>query len=839
MSLNAVAGARGRLGRRLLIAAASALLAPPAAAQAVRIDPNTMRVQGVTTNLHVATPTPRFSWTFPGPGTQTNWQIQVDSDPNFQGHGGQIWFWDSGTGSKGGREGDTNVPYAVVNAPSLPPRPLDSRASLIYWRLRVQVNNDPSWNTDPNRFSHGAFRLNQLPIPPEGLSAGSDPNSGSVPAMTFPPPAASPREFFISTSGNDANSGLSPSSAFASFPRALQALDAGDTLTVLAGTYNTNIKITPSAGVKSGTAGNPITLRARPGDTVILRGVTAGSAPFAPVAVRGSSSPIRHWIVEGLRLGGTSVTEGVNISNAEFITIRNISFEPTFNPAAEGVTLEGGGTGNRILNSRFDTRMSVGVDNSSSRLTEIRGNLFTGGGGISLVDFHGSGSQGGIIEGNVFRDDVNDRGGIIAYLSADGLVVRHNVFHDLAEKSGGYAAAVSVLRCGKVIIENNTIVRCTRGISFLEFSRFITARSNILVGNGVAFDFDLIESPGTTAFGTLLSHNIAFNNTITFDYQFPSDDALVTKVSNCPPDPNSSCASDPLFVNAGADDFRLQAGSPARDAGDPSSPVPAGGGTRIDIGALEFGTSGALPYTLFQPRAALTDPTPMFAWTMVDPDNLLPAPDGDPNAPDRQDAFQLQLDRSNTFDSVNGRPLLDTGTVASSRSSYTIPDLNALAGGEYYMRVRTKDQHPVALGAWSNNNFKVLVAAEPQAPILSGQSPAPGELGVDPNRVMRARVVDFGTGVNTSTIQVNVGYNDASAPTAVAHVVDPNSTPTDVGISFTLPPPIPSDALITVRVRAQDNFTVPGPPNAMDERYSFRVKDTVPPPAPANARVVP
>ncbi len=57
----------------------------------------------------------------------------------------------------------------------------------------------------------------------------------------------------------------------------------------------------------------------------------------------------------------------------------------------------------------------------------------------------------------------------------------------------------------------------------------------------------------------------------------------------------NSISADPLFVAPGAADFRLSAGSPCIDAGDPSDPVPALGGSVVDIGPIEFGSSAPTP----------------------------------------------------------------------------------------------------------------------------------------------------------------------------------------------------------------------------------------------------
>ncbi len=84
-----------------------------------------------------------------------------------------------------------------------------------------------------------------------------------------------------------------------------------------------------------------------------------------------------------------------------------------------------------------------------------------------------------------------------------------------------------------------------------------------------------------------------------------NDFPLLTSTYNCyenvagtnPVDPTAPAgtgdiAAVPLFVNAVAKDFHLQSTSPARDTGDPASPLDSDS-SRADMGALPFGASGA------------------------------------------------------------------------------------------------------------------------------------------------------------------------------------------------------------------------------------------------------
>jgi CotH kinase protein/Lamin Tail Domain len=87
---------------------------------------------------------------------------------------------------------------------------------------------------------------------------------------------------------------------------------------------------------------------------------------------------------------------------------------------------------------------------------------------------------------------------------------------------------------------------------------------------------------------------------LTSTYNCYEDVAGSNPVDPAPPTGTGDIAAVPLFVDAVARDFHLQATSPARDTGDPASPLDSNG-SRADMGALPFGatggTTGALVWT--------------------------------------------------------------------------------------------------------------------------------------------------------------------------------------------------------------------------------------------------
>ena len=82
-------------------------------------------------------------------------------------------------------------------------------------------------------------------------------------------------EYFVSPRGNDAGAGTSAQEAFQTIGKAVQLVEAGDTINIAPGSYSERIRLT-----RSGTADAPITLRKRGDGEVVLTTPLPDIRPF-------------------------------------------------------------------------------------------------------------------------------------------------------------------------------------------------------------------------------------------------------------------------------------------------------------------------------------------------------------------------------------------------------------------------------------------------------------------------------------------------------------------------------------------------------------------------------
>jgi|GEM_PF-1471629 len=221
---------------------------------------------------------------------------------------------------------------------------------------------------------------------------------------------------------------------------------------------------------------------------------------------------------------------------------------------------------------------------------QIVGNIFTNNTEYSGLwgAAIGGNNASAVIVGNLFENNIC-YDGVIAFKNTAAPSIVNNVF--LNNVGGGDGCAAISAPSGPVYISNNTFVGNTIGIrTQAEVGDAVqTYRNNLLYGNLVGLDVDVIGSPGGYP---IWKNNLVFGNT-TANYQGMSDQTGT----------NANLSADPMFADVAGGSVKLTYGSPAIDVGDMSAPIlPAtdyygesepfagipNGTATVDIGASEY-----------------------------------------------------------------------------------------------------------------------------------------------------------------------------------------------------------------------------------------------------------
>ncbi len=440
--------------------------------------------------------------------------------------------------------------------------------------------------------------------------------------------------------GNDANSGLSPTSAWKTITKANSTVQPGDTV-YLTGTF-TGQRIQPAV---SGSAPKPITYKSLPGTTAVLdgglgeEGIWLQGVNYIVIdglkVINGTSSWF-DWIDGGdhnVIRNGTFDKAAIYIVGSDNVvehnTITNVGdkYAQTGDSISIHAWAPGQGNRNKILHNTIINggHALIGIGYSSdtqdlldnviahnilsnpwentiglqyrSRRTLVEYNRITD---ADAVDYPRSGmnvmSSENIIRFNEFYNnkrygiELNTWGGQVASRNQ----IYHNVFYGNA-LAGLFIYDATGSRVQDNLIANNIFFK---NGGFSSDGRLYTININLydspsgwpagsLNGNKIQNNVVLRQSGSAGEQSVLFIRNTASGGDLSLTVaQFQSRFA----------DARNNLEVDPLFVDETVRDFYLQPGSPAVDKG----MVIAGmtyGGAAPDIGAYELGASATTPGT--------------------------------------------------------------------------------------------------------------------------------------------------------------------------------------------------------------------------------------------------
>ncbi|NNF54397.1 MAG: hypothetical protein HKN03_08140 [Acidimicrobiales bacterium] len=423
---------------------------------------------------------------------------------------------------------------------------------------------------------------------------------------------------YVSTTGNNGNSGNAPDQAYRTLAHAVKQLTPGDTLYVMEGDYFENER--PDSAVAITNSGTPqawITITAFPGATPIIRSNQSNG-----IKVDGASYvEISNLELIGNPTGGTSSYSG-----------SGINVDAIYSPAKNHHI--------RILNNTISGFGAGGIPVTGSSHVEIRNNVihdvaeveWTQHSGISILESFnmgfGNDSNGysNYITGNtIYRveNKVRDRSGrftdgnciIMDRTKINSYTGRTLIANNLCLDSGG--RGVQVYQSRHVDVVNNTIFQNLKtgeiassggelGAFYSEDVHF--ANNLVFARNGLmparTYDASNIRFTKNLYVGdTDPQYNGAANNG---DRRVGSGTAVVASPSTNPNPANFKLVSGSPAVNAGTNAFDAVV---SRDY--LGAQRPAGGAT--DIGALESGSSAPVATTAPPTTAAPTTAAPTTA----------------------------------------------------------------------------------------------------------------------------------------------------------------------------------------------------------------------------------
>ncbi len=508
--------------------------------------------------------------------------------------------------------------------------------------------------------------------------------------LTMSSPAFGQMNYFVSTTGNNGNSGTAIDQAWQTIQYACDHASAGDIINVLAGTYYESINITTS-----GSPGNLLTLQNYNSDEVIVSGSNLPAYGYL-LKIENQS----YLRIYGIKFSDYQALDaiGLYLVNSSYIEIVKNEFSNIdYSPTALGQTPSEDQNSQPIIVFGRDAA------------TPLQGLLISGN---SIHDCETGWSEGLSINGNIDGFEVvenhvynNTNIGIVA-IGHEGECptaaldqarngrIYHNIVHD---NTPAYAAAAGIYIDGasQITVENNVLYNNAYGIEIGcenngqapndPSADNILVRNNVIYNNtltGIALGGYDYPTSGKVEYVSI-RNNTCFNNDTENNYQGEmmisyaensniennifytnnTDHVLFTVengTSTCTLDYNlfftpsgseniviywdgpeyttfaayqtatgqsaHALFLDPQFIDIGSNpDLHLQAGSPARNAGNPGFQITDGldmdneariNESLVDIGSDEYYTTTGTISKIA--REILLYPNPVQGWLHYD-----------------------------------------------------------------------------------------------------------------------------------------------------------------------------------------------------------------------------
>lgn len=391
------------------------------------------------------------------------------------------------------------------------------------------------------------------------------------------PMVAQSATYYVATTGSDSNSGTSASPWRNPQKCARSPIKAGDTCIVRSGTYTTpasatapNIMVYVSGSSPAGTSSQPITIKSESPSGAVIKVPSTSNSLNAAFYI---SQP--YYIIEGFDING-----GTN--NGSSVGYVGISFQSSATGSVARLnTIHH--IGRTVCSNSSYGFSGIHLAGTSSVLIE-RNRIYS-------IGRRRNGESG------CSTDKYQHDHGIYSGL-ASNLTIRRNVFYDV---NRGYPLHIYKSSGGthrNIFIHHNTIAGKSPTGRPAGQVALCNSLSNVQLKNNTFFDvpenYVIMYCPGTTASSVSISYNIT--NGTRSDFQNPT-----SKPSSGIAYASNITSSNPGFISASTNDYRLTSSSPSINRGTPSG-VPTVSDGLPDMGTYEFAVQNNLASPLTPTR---------------------------------------------------------------------------------------------------------------------------------------------------------------------------------------------------------------------------------------------